>query len=950
MKSYLSSILYLFILFNSLLIAQNTGKINGTVKDQKTHDPIPGATILIKGTQTGTSSDIDGSFFILNLVPGEYNVVVSMVGYQTVVQTQVIVNGNRTTTLDVELNQTTVDLPEVTVVAKRPDVEKDKTTSGMVVRLEEVQGLSSMQNLNDLLTLTSDAVEGHFRGGREGEEAYNIEGMTIVNPLNSTSAFAPMLSALEEVEVLTSGFGAQYGNAQSGVVNISMKESQSDRWRTRAEFRSRVPARKHWGPSVYDSSANPYIRLLDSPEKWMGGDVFAEGQRYYSTIGNGFDGRYGQDTVTLAQIAYTLYMLQGRRDINKNYDNLMDYSTDITLGGPISKNGKLFLASRFDNTWSMIPSNEPDTKRQVMGNLVYDLGSGKTFRVLGSYSNELEHMFRSSRTNGLLNWLWDAVLGTSYSKEENIQLGARFSKTLSKTSFYEIKLSALTTNYKDGSPVTEPSGYSGDYSKIIWGRYDKTPDQFNVGAIDDDYRSEKTQTISLDALYSSQIHKDHEIETGIQANYYSIDVFNRTNIRSDESQRNEIYNANPYELGLYFQDKMEFEGMIANVGLRWDVWNQNVNAYRDMFSPFRVYVNDSTFYYDPMNAPKAETPIIGRLQPRIGLSFPVSEYTVFHLNYGAFIQRPSFERTISSQIPFKGFSRMQIGNPRLLPQETDSYDVGIVQGIGEGFTIDFSGYYKDVKDLIQQAYFYDLSGSMYSTFVNRDYADIRGFKVAFTKREGMFTGSINYTYGVATGKSSTPFNASPIYYENPPYGVAKVQLPDPKDILLDFDRTHNVILSLAMTTYDDWGFHIGNFYPLENMSIGINSFARSGRPYTYAAVGDKEHIVNNKRSPAEYNTKIKISKKIQRILGSTMTFYVELNNLFDQRIYNYTSIFQPATSASGSSYVNRNLTKYEENPQMLNYFDEYDPFIASQEFLLYDNMPFSVNIGLIFNF
>ncbi len=71
--------------------------------------------------------------------------------------------------------------------------------------------------------------------------------MGIVNPLYSSSAFAPIMSAVEEVEVITSGFGAQFGNAQSGVVNISMKEGRSDRWRARAELRTRLPGQKHFG-------------------------------------------------------------------------------------------------------------------------------------------------------------------------------------------------------------------------------------------------------------------------------------------------------------------------------------------------------------------------------------------------------------------------------------------------------------------------------------------------------------------------------------------------------------------------------------------------------------------------------------------------------------------------------------------------------------------------------
>jgi outer membrane receptor protein involved in Fe transport len=947
----------LFILLCSTVFAQNMGKIAGTVTDVTSKEPIPGVHVIIKGTKLGSSTGIDGTYFILNIPPGEYEVSASIVGYQKVVQQQVVVNVNRTTYVDYKLLQTAVDLPEVTIVATRPDVEADKTTSSMIVRPEEIQAIPAIQNVTDLITLSSDVSDGHFRGGREGEELYNIQGMSVVNPLNSTSAFIPMVSALEEVEVITSGFGAQYGNAQSGVVNISMKEAQSDRWRSRAEFRTRMPGRKHFGPSVFDPAANPYLTLLDSPEKWIGEDVSTEGQRYYSTIGNGFDSRFGGDTVTLSQIAYTLWRMQGRRDINRRYGNDLDYTADVTAGGPVSQNGRLFLATRIENEWPALPTAEPNVKRQIMGNLVNDMGNGMALRFLGTYTDNQTHLFRSYRTNGLLNWLWDRILGVSYAKEENIQLGVRFSHIISEKTFYDLKLSRLSTQYRDGSPVTDPAGYSGDYSKIIWGRYDKTPDQFNVSAIDDDYRDEKTSTISFDGSLTSQVTNDHQVLTGIQANYYTIEVSNRTNIRSDETERNEFYSARPYEIGIYGQDKMEFEGMIANIGLRWDLWNQNVEYYRDLYSPFRYYTNDSgMFVYNRELAPREKTPTLGRLQPRIGISFPVTTFTVFHLNYGAFVQRPSFERTISTQLPRIGFARMQIGNPRLLPQETNSYDVGVTQGLGEGFTFDVSGYYKDVKNLIQRAFFYDITQTMYSTFVNRDYADIRGFRVALTKRQGFITGSVNYTYGVATGKSSTPFNASPIYRENPPnsefyqFRTGARELPDPQDILLDFDRTHNLIANVAITTGENWGWKIAGIYPFEQMTVGLNSFARSGRPYTYNRAGESVHILNNKRSPAEYNTKIKISKKIQRVLNTTTTFYLEINNLFDQRIYSYTSIFQPATSETGSSYLNTNLTKYEENPDMLRYFDQFAPFIANQEFLLYDNMPRSINLGIVINF
>jgi hypothetical protein len=182
------------------------------------------------------------------------------------------------------------------------------------------------------------------------------------------------MSAVEEVEVITSGFGAQYGNAQSGVVNISMKEGRSDRWRGRAELRGRVPGAKHFGPGVYDESANPYMQLLNTPEKWLGVDESSSGGgRYYSTIGNGYDGKFGGDSVTLAQVAYMLWRYQGRRDWNTSYNSFWDLSGDLSLGGPISENVRLFLAGRNESEWLFLPTAEPDRNTQVMGNLVFDV-------------------------------------------------------------------------------------------------------------------------------------------------------------------------------------------------------------------------------------------------------------------------------------------------------------------------------------------------------------------------------------------------------------------------------------------------------------------------------------------------------------------------------------------------------------------------------------------------
>lgn len=942
--------LVIAIMSPALLFAQDAGKISGRVIDSQTKEPLPGANVLIRGTNRGSTSDPNGEYFILNIPPGKYEVSASYVGFRTLVKQDAIVNINRTTTIDFALQETTIEMgQEVVVVAERPDVLPEKTSTSEILRTEAIQSVPGVQDLTSVLALSTDVIDGHFRGGRDNEEMYTLAGMGILNPLTNAVAFAPIMSAVEEVEVITSGFSAQYGNAQSGVINISMKEGKSDRWRARAEVRSRFPGKRHFGASVFDENAQPYLQALNSAEEWGGADSSNPGSKYYSSISYGFESRY-KDSVQASQIAYALWK-QARRDLNRNYNDLIDYSLEVAVNGPLSRTTRLFLVGRVQNEWDFLPTPDPNVRRHAMGNLVVDVSSGMTLRFSGAYTNIMENSLRglgSYSYTGFYNWIWDRSIGITRSKTENIQLGARFAHALSGKTYYDIKVNWLNTDYVDGPPVIDPARYvSDDQNNAIW-RYYNTPDQFRVGSMDNDWRTEKTGTISLDGSLTSQVTRSHLILAGIQANLYSIDVNNETGMSSPGQQLNEIYAAKPFEFGVYAQDKMEFQGMIANIGLRFDYYNQNVDYYTDPYSPFRVYINDTTVVYDPELASKEATPAVARFQPRVGISFPVSTTTVFHMNYGSFLQRPAFERTVYMRSPLNPSSGVTLGNPRLKPQETNSYDVGVTQALMEGLTLDVSGFYKDVKNLIQMANLYDNAQNLYMSYVNRDYADIRGFHIALTQRKGLVTGKLSYNYGVATGKSSTPFNAQPIYYEQPPEGQPPAKLPSPKDILMDFDRTHNIILSLMLLTPEAWGPTLFDGRPFSDVLVSVLSFARSGRPYTYDTQG--LGLINNFRTPNEYNTDLKISKRFRRLAGADVTLYLEVFNLFDQQIYSYNSVFQSASTTTGtSSTINRNAEKYNTDPASLQYYDEFAPFLVDQTFALYANTPRTFFLGIVIN-
>ena len=961
----ITAALCLVFALSAAVLSQETGKIAGKVHIRSTGEPLIGAVVIVKGTQLGASTDIDGNYFILNILPGEYEISASFLGYQKVTQSGVVVNINRTTTLDFSLQEQTVDIgEEVVVVATRPDVQREKTSTSEIVRAAEVQELPGITDITGVLALSADVVDGHFRGGRENEELYNLAGMGIVNPLNAAAAFIPNMSAVEEVEVITSGFGAQYGNAQSGVVNISMKEGSQSKWTSRAELRTRIPNYKFFGANPFSEDANPYLQLLNSWEKWRGIDSSSTGnQLYLSTLAFGFDTRYmgpsnGKDTAQAAQIAHALWR-QARRMLNQQFDNLWDYSVDVTLGGPLADGVRMFLSSRMEQEWGIIPTPEPMTSRKLMGNVAIDVSDGMNVRFSGAWTVRRDNLFAGqggTSYSNFYNWLWDPVQGISRTLEDNGQLGVRFVHTLDERTYYEVKINRLSTSYIDAAPIVNPDRYVSDDQNVAVWRYFNTPDNFRVGQTDNDFRNERTGTTSFDASITSQITNDHMLLAGMQANAFTIDVHNKRNMSNPGSEQFEAYVAKPFEWGLYAQDKMEFEGMIANIGLRLDYYNQNVDYYADSYNPFR-YINAQgdtiplVREEDLGLAPKAHSSSVTRLQPRIGISFPVSENTVFHINYGSFLQRPSFERTVYSRYTRSGLSNVRLGNPQLKPQDTKNYDIGIAQSLGKGFTIDASGYYKDVSNLLQLAIFSDVSGTAYQTFVNRDYADIRGINLSLRRRTGDLRGSLKYRYEVATGKSATPFNATPKIGEPIGGSIPEIELPSPKDIIMDFDRTHNIVLNLMYTTDREFGFQFNPIgYPLGEITLSVNSNLRSGRPYTFATVAGLNQV-NNRRSPLERNTDLKVSKRIRNFFGADATLYAEVFNAFNNQSYDYTVVFQSVTSTTTQgSTSNQNIDKYENRRDELRYYDQFVPFLVDQEFMLYDNEPRSIWLGLVINF
>ncbi len=228
-------LLFYFIISSCLLnytFAGTTGKITGKVTDKTSQEPLPFVNIIIVGTNLGAATDIDGTYVILNIPPGTYNVKAQFIGYQSVLVENVSVSIDLTTTVDFTLFESAVELEEVVVQSKQDLLKKDVTSSQSLVSADQIEVLP-VNDFNQVLQLqpgvTRDANgDFHIRGGRTNEVAYWVNGVSITDGYDNSRGIQIDNYSVQELQVISGTFNAEYGNAMSGIVNTVTKEGGND--------------------------------------------------------------------------------------------------------------------------------------------------------------------------------------------------------------------------------------------------------------------------------------------------------------------------------------------------------------------------------------------------------------------------------------------------------------------------------------------------------------------------------------------------------------------------------------------------------------------------------------------------------------------------------------------------------------------------------------------------
>lgn len=939
-------ILPIFFLMVTKGYATTSGKIAGRVISASSNMPLPGANVIIEGTSIGAATDTDGDYYILNVSPGCYNIKVTMMGYRPVLKTEVNVSINHTTPVNFQLEETVIDVGEsVTVIAHKPLVEVDKTSSRHVVESKEIS-VRPIAQLSDMLTSIpgidyNAGGELTVRMGTLDEVSFLIDGMRARNPLNSQPYFNINLMAIQELEIITGGYDAEYGEAQSGVFNIITKEG-TDHYMGSLEMRWTPPGLNHWGTAIYDYSSERYWEntharhqqwWIDYPDMWVD-----------------FDGRKGNDPLCsmTPEEAYRNYM-DTHRPLN-DYTDRSGYQGEFAWGGPLMMDDlSFFISGRYRTAPPITGNSYRNMGSWIDGTakLVYKIDSNKRLMFSSFYNvtNSCFGMEWMQLDGGYANkYAYNDYEG--YPEQWRNGQTLKFVQNLSRNTFYELRLSRVFNYESQGFfPEEDTVDWNEtDISKDLLRAYDSTGYNIinaynNVYGLHtrgyfyqkEDFNTDWTVTGKI----TSQISKKWQMRGGLGFTYYIFDRYQEA--RSWETIEDQVYH--PYEGNIWWSNKLEFEGLVMNLGLRLDFYNPNDVIYTDVYDPFDE-IAASEEKRDPVPETRP-TYTFGQLSPRIGISHPITEKSVLHFNYGHFFQRASFGEygegentysilsTYATDPEFGSKEPRNLGNRELRPRRTVSFELGIEQDF-DFFVADINAFYKDKTDEVRSVTVIMANSEQYKTSGNSNYGDAKGVEISLRRpMRGYWGGYMTYTWSTGiNGYSGDPY----VIY--PPGAIVQSRQEYAVGDFIEYMRP-NITANLTMATPSDFSFFKNVF---ANIQFSMDYYI--SYPNVQISSDVYQGVVNIIR-PANKQARIRIRKELSVKQGIRTALFVEVENAFNDKWHNVDLMEGDILPEDRIRYINSNLQIYPERTPNGSPFPDYAK---------YTNLPRKISFGIVINF
>ena len=803
------TILVFWGLILAQLHGQTTGKIAGVIVDKETGKPIVGANVYLKGTTIGCASDSQGEFYIINVPPGKYTLVIQMIGYAEYVVEDLQVFTNRTAFIRAELTESALMGEVVTVTAEKISIKKDQTSSIKNISSSEIEALP-VENINDIVNMQAGVVRGHFRGGRLGEVAYMIDGVPVVDVFSKESqAIEVEKEAVQDLEIITGTFNAEYGRAMSGVVNIvtkdggdklegniaaffgnyitshtdifiGLKNEDIDRWK---DFKLQLSGpllkkKLHFMITFRDNQNMGYLNGIHRFNPWDYSNFYLDENEDFPIPVDG--NYYSEHTGT-------------NKYVPMNYSKTRTYSSKLTA--QFTRHIKLFF---------MYTGNDEEWADYYHSYKYNPYGIGKNHRHANMYTLKINHFINNSL-------------------------------------FYNASVTAID-NYYGWYVYEDPED-----PRYVHDAYSNSNGPgFYTGGQQKDHTRRTVKDYNFKWDLTWQMNKRHQIKTGVlythhdinhewhqirnkyeifkeNENEYYYDALNNKivfpyyepYVLPDSSKYSDIYHVKPIEISAYIQDKMEFGDMVVNAGVRFDYFDPKTTYP----SQWRNPGNQLDFPNNPEKMSQyLKAPSQYQISPRLGLSYILGKKAVLHFSYGHFFQMPPYYALYQNHSKRVGTRDYEttMGNPLLKAERTVKYEVGLWQELVENLGLEVNLYYSDIYNLLSTKIISTFNQIEYGLYTNKDYGNAKGLEVKIDYSYKNFYANVNYTLQYTKGNADNPLQT----FDR----AGNSMDPIPKLIPMSWDQRHT------------FNFSVG--YNTDKAGITITGYYNSGTPYTWTPISE----------------------------------------------------------------------------------------------------------------
>jgi outer membrane receptor protein involved in Fe transport len=833
--------------------ATATGGAFGTVVGRVMHgaEPLGFANVIVLGTRQGTATDENGNYKIVGVPVGQIQVKVQAVGYDAITQSASI-NAGAVTTVNFTIGEAKVvkEFEIETKAEKKIDTKSSatkQTITGDKLREIPVDNLKDAVGLKAGIVASSDGL--HFRGGRAGEVKWQFDGVEATDALTGRDAGIANL-AVASTEVISGGFDAEYGNALSGVVAVQTREGTE-------KFGGEV----RWDTDRYGDPTKTYDNF-DRFQIGFGGPTPIKNLTYFATYEGTWTDTYLRTSRTEPTATLWDFITIGNRQFNQ-----------------INTNFKLAYRANSSNkvTFEVINNRTIDTpynhmwSRKGFVQVTYD-----TVRTAGQPNQYRPHYGTWSATQ--VDSTYQAMnmpdhtptTDDRYQSFTGVWTSQMSPKTVLTTRLSRIGFSDVTA-VGNKSPwdydTQSPFYWSGN---TVPGTEDN-PFFATHGDYPTPYVQQSSSTWTLKTDYSSRQWKAHSFKTGVEARYNYVQNLSLTLPNSEANglpggTRSDFTNYNP-EGSAYVQDRWEYEGLVLNAGLRYD-----------LFTPG---------YQIPLGDLPSGKRYKTQFSPRLGIAYPISDKDVLSFHYGWTYQTPQrafiFEnRGINSAVNVRG-------NPDLEPETNIAYQAGVQHLFSKDVSGQFSVFFKDIYGLLTVRQERDEFGNLVNVWFNGDYASARGFEASLIKSfSHKFSAEVNYTFQLATGVASDPNQALQFF------NGGRLYLPISEQPLA-WDQRNTLTLQGVVRDPGKWGVRM------------LWSYG-SGFPFTPTFRNDRKPdpaLENSRRLPSNSNLTVD-GDKYFRIWGQNVTLFFDARNVMNTKNINtlsYTIFPNPNVGQSGDEYL-----------------------------------------------